>query len=175
MKKILFISALVLLSINLSAQSRFPRGIKVGKTSGVVEVDSIVLTGNAFKIYSGGTLLSPGFNVADTMHLSDRINLKVNIADTASMLTKYLHKTDTTSMLTKYLHKSDTTSMLTKYARLKSPTITTPSFTTSITIQVGDTTVTAAYGKIVFKTSDSTFYGCKFKGTGKKHWYKLDN
>jgi hypothetical protein len=53
---------------------------------------------------------------------------------------------------------------------------TTPSFTTSITVLPGDTTVAAAYGKIVFKTSDSTLYVCKYiKPTGKKKWYKLDN
>ena len=51
---------------------------------------------------------------------------------------------------------------------------TAPSFTTSITILVGDTTVAAAYGKVVFKTSDSTFYGCRYiRPTGKKKWFAL--
>jgi hypothetical protein len=42
---------------------------------------------------------SPG---TDTTSLSDRINLKLNISDTASMLNPYLRKSDTTSMLSPY-------------------------------------------------------------------------
>ena len=38
----------------------------------------------------------------------------------------------------------------------------------------GDTTVTAALGVIVYKTSDNHFYGCKNTGAGKK-WYQLEN
>jgi hypothetical protein len=53
----------------------------------------------------------------DTTSLSNRINLKVNISDTASMLSKYLRKIDTTAMLLPYLRKVDTTSMLSKYLR----------------------------------------------------------
>ena len=49
--------------------------------------------------------------------LAARINLKVNISDTASMLTPYLRKADTTSMLTAYLRKGDTASMLSPYYR----------------------------------------------------------
>ena len=37
----------------------------------------------------------------------------------------------------------------------------------------GDTTVTAAVGKVIFKTSNSHFYGC-VRTTGHK-WYQLDN
>ena len=32
--------------------------------------------------------------------------------------------------------------------------------TDAVLFHVGDTTVTAAVGKVVFKTSDGTFYGC---------------
>jgi hypothetical protein len=53
----------------------------------------------------------------DTTSLSNRINLKVNISDTSSMLSKYLRKIDTTVMLSPYLRKVDTTSMLSKYLR----------------------------------------------------------
>jgi hypothetical protein len=47
--------------------------------------------------FNAGT--SPG---TDTTSLSDRINLKLNISDTASMLNPYLRKSDTTSMLSPY-------------------------------------------------------------------------
>jgi hypothetical protein len=53
----------------------------------------------------------------DTTSLSNRINLKLNISDTATMLSKYLRKTDTTAMLSKYLRKTDTTAMLNPYLR----------------------------------------------------------
>jgi hypothetical protein len=48
-------------------------------------------------------------NTVDTTSLSNRINLKVNISDTASMLLPYLRKADTVSMLTPYFRDSDTT------------------------------------------------------------------
>jgi hypothetical protein len=53
----------------------------------------------------------------DTISLSNRINLKLNISDTAVMLSAYLRKSDTTLMLSKYLRKSDTAAMLTPYLR----------------------------------------------------------
>lgn len=53
----------------------------------------------------------------DTTSLSNRINLKLNISDTATMLSKYLRKTDTTAMLSKYLRKTDTTAMLQPYLK----------------------------------------------------------
>jgi hypothetical protein len=43
------------------------------------------------------TALSGGGGSTDTTSLSNRINLKVNISDTASMLSKYLRKIDTTN------------------------------------------------------------------------------
>ena len=58
----------------------------------------------------------------DTTSLSNRINLKLNISDTASMLTPYFKDADTTSLnLTSRfgakLNISDTASMLTNYLR----------------------------------------------------------
>jgi hypothetical protein len=50
-------------------------------------------------------------NTVDTTSLSNRINLKVNISDTASMLLPYLRKADTASMLTPYFRDADTTSL----------------------------------------------------------------
>ena len=40
--------------------------------------------------------------------------------------------------------------------------------TDAVLFHVGDTTVTATVGKVVFKTSDATFYGCV--GTSGKKW-----
>lgn len=53
----------------------------------------------------------------DTTSLSNRINLRLNISDTSTMLTPYLHEVDTTAMLVPYLHEVDTTAMLTPYVR----------------------------------------------------------
>lgn len=51
--------------------------------------------------------------------------------------------------------------------------MTTESITDAVIITVGDTTVTAVVGKIVFKTSNAHFYGC-VATTGLK-WKQLDN
>lgn len=58
----------------------------------------------------------------DTTSLSNRINLKLNISDTASMLTPYFKDADTTSLnltsrFAAKLNLSDTASMLTNYLR----------------------------------------------------------
>jgi hypothetical protein len=56
----------------------------------------------------------------DTSSLSSRINLKLNIADTSAMLSKYLRKTDTASLSNRInlkLNLSDTATMLSKYLR----------------------------------------------------------
>lgn len=53
-------------------------------------------------------------NKTDTSTLSNRINTKVNISDTASMLSAYLRKGDTTNMLSPYLRKLDTASLSTR-------------------------------------------------------------
>ena len=45
--------------------------------------------------------------------------------------------------------------------------------TDAVLFHVGDTTVTAAVGKVVFKTSNSHFYGCV--GTTGLKWKQLDN
>ena len=44
-----------------------------------------------------------------------------------------------------------------------------------VIISVGDTSVTAIVGRIVFKTSDKRFYGCKQISTSYKKWFPLDN
>jgi uncharacterized protein (TIGR02145 family) len=65
-------------------------------------------------------MLTPYLRKLDTTSVSDRINLKVNIADTADMLTPYLRKLDTTSVSDRINLKvniADTAGMLTPYLR----------------------------------------------------------
>lgn len=57
------------------------------------------------------SMLSKYLRSIDTASLSARINAKLNISDTASMLFKYLRKTDTTAMLAPYMRKTDTASL----------------------------------------------------------------
>jgi hypothetical protein len=118
---------------------------------------------------------------------------KVNITDTAAMLTDYINKADTASMLNKYfrtldaeeglglkvdvadtaamltnyINKADTATMLTKYARKLNPV-----FTGAVTLPSGDTTVTAVKGKMIFKTSDSTMYVCR-STTFRHKWFSM--
>lgn len=71
----------------------------------------------------------------DTTSLSNRINLKLNIADTSSMLSPYLRTAnyspaDTTSLSNRInlkLNIADTSSMLSSYSKLKSVGLTMPS------------------------------------------------
>ena len=122
--------------------------------------------------------------------ISTTIAGKVNIADTATMLSKYHLKTDariaallkvnvsdTATMLSKYalstnvalkVNIADTSSMLNKYARKLNPV-----FTGAVTLPEGDTTVTPVKGKIIYKTSDNHFYGCT-STTANNKWKRLD-
>ncbi len=66
----------------------------------------------------------------DTTSLSNRINLKLNIADTSAMLNPYLRKTDTVTLSNRIntkLNISDTALMLSPYSKLKSVGLTMPS------------------------------------------------
>ena len=77
---------------------------------------------STIRVFKGGTvtdikILGKG---TDTTSLSNRINLKLNISDTATMLSKYLRKTDTASLSNRInlkLNISDTATMLSKYLR----------------------------------------------------------
>jgi uncharacterized protein (TIGR02145 family) len=65
-------------------------------------------------------MLTPYLRKLDTASVSDRINLKVNIADTAGVLTPYLRKLDTASVSNRINLKvniADTVGMLTPYLR----------------------------------------------------------
>ena len=60
------------------------------------------------------------YKMTDTMSLSNRINQKLNISDTASMLSKYLRKVDTASLSQRIngkLNITDTAAMLSPYLR----------------------------------------------------------
>jgi hypothetical protein len=48
-------------------------------------------------------MLDPYLLAADTGSISDRIDEKLNISDTASMLADYINKSDTAAMLDPYL------------------------------------------------------------------------
>jgi hypothetical protein len=56
-------------------------------------------------------MLDPYLLAADTNSLSDRIDEKLNISDTASMLADYINKSDTAAMLDPYLLAADTNSL----------------------------------------------------------------
>jgi hypothetical protein len=79
-----------------------------GKQNTLVSGTTIKTVNNTTLLGSGnlsvGTLVS-----TDTVSLSNRINLKVNISDTSIMLLPYLRKADTTSMLMPYFRDNDTT------------------------------------------------------------------
>jgi hypothetical protein len=65
-------------------------------------------------------MLTPYLRKLDTASVSDRINLKMNIADTAGMLTPYLRKLDTSSVSNRIdlkVNIADTAGMLTPYLR----------------------------------------------------------
>ena len=60
------------------------------------------------------------YTIVDTTSLSNRINLKLNISDTATMLSPYLRKVDTASLSNRInlkLNISDTSTMLSPYLR----------------------------------------------------------
>jgi hypothetical protein len=75
---------------------------------------------DAISLGTGITLSGGTLSGTDTTSLSNRINLKLNIADTATMLTPYLRKVDTVSLSNRInlkLNIADTATMLTPYLR----------------------------------------------------------
>ena len=82
-------------------------------------LDSV--SGSLYVFKQGAWSVISGGSTIDTASLSNRINLKVNISDTANMLLPYLKKADTsilnlTSRFALKLNISDTSSMLSNYA-----------------------------------------------------------
>ncbi len=77
-------------------------------------------TGLFITINDTSALLGPYLRKADTVTLSNRINLKLNISDTLTMLAAYLRKTDTVSLSNRInakLSTSDSAAMLANYVR----------------------------------------------------------
>lgn len=96
--------------------------------------------------------VSGGGGATDTTSLSNRINLKLNISDTASMLSKYLRKTDTISLSNRInlkLNISDTASMLNNYFNQVNYGIT----RAGKTISVDSATLSNKYLRIVDTTN----------------------
>lgn len=86
-----------------------------------------------------------GGGATDTTSLSNRINLKLNISDTATMLSKYLRKTDTISLSNRInlkLNIADTSAMLNPYLRKID---TTNKFVSSVT-SLNDSTIRVIKG-----------------------------
>lgn len=61
--------------------------------------------GDGLYLYNGTAWFKLG-SAGDTVSLNNRINLKLNISDTANMLLPFMRKADTASMLATYLPKS---------------------------------------------------------------------
>ena len=96
----------------------------------------------------------------DTTSLSNRINLKVNIADTGSMLNPYLRKADTTSLSSRINLKvniADTSSMLSSYLRKADTSSLSSRINTKLNIS--DTTVFARKGTWTDYSATSTITG----------------
>ena len=94
---------------------------------------------------------------ADTTSLSIRINLKLAISDTASMLAPYLRKLDTASLSNRIdlkLNKSDTVSMLAPYLRM----LDTTSLSNRIDLKLNKSDTTNFVQKVAGKElSDNNF------------------
>lgn len=113
-----------------------------------------------FYVYNPKTLTwsevsGGGGGSTDTTSLSNRINLKLNIADTSNMLSKYLRKTDTASLSNRInlkLNISDTASMLNPYLRKID---TTNKFVNRITRTIGNDSIIYFVGGNRFAIKDS--------------------
>lgn len=117
MKKLILITALIILSLTLRSQTLLRRGVIIGNGGNTFTVDSIIKSTTFFKLYNGATELL----AIDTATMLTKY---IQRSDTSLMLSKYIHRVDTSSMLTPYIHRTDTAGMLTKYARKASPTFT---------------------------------------------------
>ena len=86
-----------------TAITRIPSDTTTNKT-GIARIGSTLYVGNGTK----WTAAAGGGSSTDTTSLSNRINQKVNISDTAGMLSKYLRKVDTTCKWITYVGKNAT-------------------------------------------------------------------
>lgn len=131
MKKILIIGLLLLIALSVFGQNKFKYpvnangGLRVGGDDHSL-IDSVKLSGGTLIFYIGGVEYTTAADTTaiDTTSLSDRIDLKLNFADTSVMLTPYINRADTSTMLSNYLkvadiigklNISDTATMLSTY------------------------------------------------------------
>ncbi len=93
-----------------------------GLTGGTITTSGTIAADTNFLITVNDTasMLAPYLREADTLTLSNRINLKLNISDTTAMLAPYLREADTLTLSNRInlkLNISDTTAMLAPYLR----------------------------------------------------------
>ena len=72
-----------------------------------------------------------------TSSIQTQLNARVEEADTAAMLTPYIHRGDTAAMLTPYIQRTDTAAMLANYALLSEATGDVTKVGTPVDDQVG--------------------------------------
>jgi len=153
MKKLIFI--LLLIPVGLFGQQTLKQNLTIYKSTPTLNLYG---SGGVINFNNGNVLIT---HTTDTLTLTGALNASKRISYNKSVL---IAASDTAAMLSHYIHRADTAAMLANYLRKINMPI------------IGDTTVAAAYGKIVFKQSDSTLYVCKYiRPTGKKKWFKLDN
>jgi hypothetical protein len=134
MKKVLITILFMLAAIGAYGQNKYKYpinangGLRVGGDDHNL-IDSVKLSGGTLIFYIGGVEYTTAADTTaiDTTSLSDRIDLKLNFADTSVMLTPYINRADTADMLANYLkiadivgklNITDTSDMLNPYALL---------------------------------------------------------
>lgn len=103
--------------------------------------------------------LTSKLNSADTASLSNRINLKLNISDSSTMLSKYLRKTDTATLSNRInlkLNIADTSTLQTKSISSYSILANNTSATANATAQYFKDTTGTYTGTITWGTSAPT-------------------
>jgi len=114
-----------------------------------VTQQSGIMAGTGVSPLDTANMLSTYLRKIDTLSLSNRINLKLNIADTSTMLSKYLRKTDTATLSNRInlkLNIADTSTLQ-------------PKSISSYTILANNTSATANATAQYFKDTSGTYTG----------------
>jgi len=121
------------------------------------DVNPTTAMGNRFvKRTDSAAMLLPYLRKTDTATLSNRINLKLNIADTSTMLNPYLRKSDTSTLSTRI----NTKLAITDTSTLQSKSL------ASYTFQANNTTATANASAQTFRDSAQRTYSGTITWTG---------
>lgn len=163
------IDSLGALKLNISDTTTMLSGyLRTGNaTTGTV---TSVATNNGTGI-NGGTITTTGTLAIDTLNISTRlwrqkgidsvmgqVSLKLNISDTATMLSPFVQYSDTAYMLSNRLKISDTTTMLSGYQRTGNSTIgTVTSIATTAPITGGTITSSGTIGITQATTSTNGY------------------